>query len=100
MNKKLVCYAEGHDGQWQAFCPDFDLAVQGRTFEEVYAALRVAILEYIEAAQQEDPMTRDRLLNRRTPIAERVRLFWRYVSAVFRSSNREATHGFTVACPA
>ena len=36
MRKLLRCYAERHHGQWEAFCLDFDIAVQGSSFEEVY----------------------------------------------------------------
>jgi predicted RNase H-like HicB family nuclease len=75
----MICYAEGHEGTWAAYCPDLDLAVQGRTFEEVYGVLGVAIRDYVEAAAQEKFSDRDRLLSRKAPLWERLCLYWRYL---------------------
>lgn len=100
MRKKLLCYAEGHEGAWQAFCLDFDLAVQGRTFEEVYGTLLVAIRDYVEAALSEDRSTKERLLNRKSPLLERARFYWHYLKALSKVHTEEMTHGFTIPCPA
>jgi len=100
MRKKLLCYAEGHDGSWEAFCLDLDLAVQGHSFAEVYSALRDAIQDYVDAALTEDAENRMRLLNRRAPIVERVKFFWRYLTAIRKTDNSEMTHGFTILSPA
>ena len=48
MRKLLRCYAERHQGRWEAFCVDFDIAVQASSFEEVYHQLNVAVTDYIE----------------------------------------------------
>jgi hypothetical protein len=100
MRRNLICYAEGHEGAWAAYCPDLDLAVQGRTFEEVYGVLRDAVYDYIDAAEQETPADRDRLLSRKAPLLERLRLYWRYLAAVSRTHDAELKHGFTLPCPA
>ncbi len=100
MRKKLLCYAEGHEGAWQAFCLDFDLAVQGRTFEEVYGRLLATIADYVEGAHGEDRSTKERLLNRKAPILERVRFYWHYLKALRKDRTEEMTHGFTIPCPA
>ena len=96
MRRKLLCYAQGHEGSWQAFCLDLDLAVQGLTFEEVYAALRLAIQDYVEAALQEDDPSRKRLLNRKAPFMERMRFFWQYLTAVSKTNGDEMQHGSCV----
>ena len=53
MTKFLTCYATGDSGGWEAICVDFDIAVQGKSFEEVFQELKVAIREYVESAKQE-----------------------------------------------
>jgi len=37
--RRLLCFAQGTDGDWDAACPDLDIAVQGRSCEEVYDLL-------------------------------------------------------------
>ncbi len=100
MRKRLLCYAQGHSGAWEAFCLDLDLAVQGRSFEEVYLSLQAAIRDYVEAALKEDGQTAERLLKRKAPIFERFRFYARYLGSILKSSNEEETHGFTLPCPA
>ncbi len=63
----VVCFAHGQDGQWEALCVDFDIAVHGRSFEEVQKALNEAIWTYVEDAEKESPSVRKALLNRRSP---------------------------------
>ncbi len=100
MRKRLLCYAEGHGEAWEAFCLDLDLAVQGRSFEEVYRSLSAAIRDYVEAALKEDRATAERLLNRKAPLLERLRFYRRYVGSILRSHKDEETHGFTIPSPA
>lgn len=49
------CFAEGNGASWEAFCLDFDLAVQGRSFEDVYAKLNDQIALYIESTASLPP---------------------------------------------
>jgi len=100
MRKRLLCFAEGHGDAWEAFCLDLDLAVQGRSFEEVYRSLSAAIRDYVEAARKEDKRTADRLLNRRAPLWDRLRFYGRYFGSVLKPHDDEKTHGFTLPCPA
>ncbi len=100
MRKGLLCYAEGHGEAWEAFCLDLDLAVQGRSFEEVYRSLSAAIRDYVEAALKEDRATAERLLNRKAPLLDRLRFYRYYLGSILRSHKDEETHGFTISCPA
>jgi hypothetical protein len=70
----IVCFARGRPGEWEALCIDFDIAVQGESFDDVRQALDCAIKDYVAAAQEEDAETRIKLLNRRAPW--HVRMLW------------------------
>src|SRR6185503_2729656 len=37
--RRLLCFAQGTDGDWDAACADLDIAVQGGAYEEVYDLL-------------------------------------------------------------
>lgn len=64
----LRCYAEKKDGVWQAFCLDFDLAVQGESLDEVRKKLHNIIVDYLtDALIGEDRKHAEQLLNRRAP---------------------------------
>ncbi|HEX3885715.1 MAG TPA: hypothetical protein VHW66_23900 [Stellaceae bacterium] len=94
----LRCYAERKQGRWQAFCVDFDLAVQGDSFEEVYASLDQAVGEYRNYVSELPEPDRSRLLRRRAPIGSRVA----FLSAVVRTALRsredhdEGSFGYTL----
>jgi predicted RNase H-like HicB family nuclease len=99
--RDVQCFARGREGDWEAICLDFDIAVQGVSFNEAREALEDAVASYVEAARQEDAQTRERLLNRRAPL--RVALLWsiRVLASAWRArSNGEAAASFPVACPA
>ena len=102
MRRYLLCVAHGRDHEWEAFSLDFDLAVQGRTFEEVENLLRQAVVAYVEQAMAEPEPIRGRLLTRRVPF--RTMIMWRLrvaLSALFsRQRNDDTTFGFPVSCPA
>jgi hypothetical protein len=64
----LRCYANKSDQQWQAFCIDLCLAVQGESFAEVKSKLEVQIQDYVyDALAGEDKEFADYLLNRKAP---------------------------------
>ena len=105
MKSSLLCVAHPSDvGGWEAFCLDFDLAVQGHTFDEAKDCLQKAIASYVEDAMKEDIAHRDRLLNRRAPFFVRVAWGWRFFLSTVRDrrdhNNKDVAVGFPVACPA
>lgn len=62
------CLAERHDGVWQAFCLDFDLAVQGDSLKDVKQKLHAQIAEYVyDALAGEDQRYARHLLRRTAP---------------------------------
>jgi predicted RNase H-like HicB family nuclease len=78
--KTLHCYAEGQDGDWEAICLDLDIAVQGRTFEEVFGSLREAIKLYLDSVSSLPADERRSLLQRPAPIVVRLKFLahaWR-----------------------
>ena len=98
--RTIRCFARGHDGAWEAFSADFDIAVQGASFDEARRELELAIADYFEAARAEDSVTCARLLNRRAPW--HVRVFWYVTSVVWGLMNRSGRVEpalFPVACP-
>jgi hypothetical protein len=97
----LTCYAEGREGKWEAICIDFDLAVQGRSHQEVYERLLAAIRDYVESARLEPPEQAKRLLRRAVPWHLRARLTFSFLYhwLLHRRKDGEA-HGFTLTCPA
>jgi hypothetical protein len=104
MHKAVVCIASGRGREWEAFCLDFDLAVQGRSYDEARASLAHAIHMYVDAALAEPEPVRSRLLARRAPFL--VRLTWAvrvFLSALaIRATHRgdsSATVEF-IECPA
>ena len=98
MRDNLYCIASGHGDQWEAFCLDLDLAVQGRSFDEVHQFLAKAIHIYVEHAMEEPEPTRTQLLSRKAPFL--VRLSWGV--RLFRSviSDKTDPIGFPIACHA
>ena len=103
MSRYLYCIAHGREHEWEAFCLDFDLAVQGRSFQEVSSLLTQAVENYMqEVAQQPDESVRRALINRRAPLHVRAMWRWRLALAALsgRSHTGESTYGFPVSCPA
>ncbi len=76
-NKVVLCYAEGGPEGWEAFCVDYDLAVQGDSFPDAREKLSEQIDFYLEEVGRLPAADRARLLNRRMPWFERARLVFR-----------------------
>lgn len=95
--KNIQCHAHRSGDGWEAFCPAFDIAVQGGTFLEVRAVLEDAINTYVETAIAEPEPSRSRLLARRAPWYMRLAWAWRGLSAVLCSSaaDRDGHAGIT-----
>ena len=92
------CYAERKDGQWRAFCLDFDLAAQADTCEEVRAKLDAMLDDYVAGATRPSGLPRQpAALRRRTPLPRR-----RVCRRVpFHHQNSNPNHsrlGFFIAC--
>jgi hypothetical protein len=103
MTLTLYCVARGRGAEWEAFCLDFDLAVQGRSADEVVGRLKAAIAQYIDSAMNEPEPIRSQLLNRHVPFW--TTLMWRLRVAHWaltgsRKKAEESTFGFPVPCHA
>jgi hypothetical protein len=72
--RRHLCYYEGLGDEWEAISVDFDIAVCGRSLDEVKALLKSAIRTYIEDANNEEEGARKRLLSRRMP--KTVQFVW------------------------
>lgn len=96
---ELRCVAAGHDDQWEAFCLDLDLAVQGNSLEEVRNSLNKAVGMYVKSATAQPEPDRTRLLQRKAPLPVRLRwallVFWHKLF-----SHRDTADRFTVTCHA
>lgn len=70
------------DGQWQAICVTFNLAVQADTLPEARRKLDAMVSDYLyEATEGEDSEHCEMLLNRRAPL-----YFWlKYLRALLLS---------------
>ena len=65
----IRCFAERKDGVWQAFCLNFDLAVQGESFVEVKEKIGDMIADYVfDALAGEDMAYAPQLLKRSAPL--------------------------------
>lgn len=97
VTRTLHCRAWGADGRWEAICLDFDLAVQGSSWEEVRSSLDQAIQLHLEASDALPAADRLRMLRRRSPFRLWV-AFW----IGWWVANRKASyhHQYTMPLPA
>jgi predicted RNase H-like HicB family nuclease len=96
-SRTLHCYAEGRDGEWEAICLDLDIAVQGRSFEEVCTSLRQAVSLYLETLADLEPKQRQSLLRRSAPLSVRLKFLAHAVRGLFSDrSGRSQRHQFTM----
>ena len=102
MKRTLMCFAHGNGSAWEAICIDFDIAVQGTSFEGVKKLLDESIATYVRSAMKETPEVRDQLLNRRAPLLVRARLALGFLWHVLRHKNHgdDQSAGFSMPCPA
>jgi hypothetical protein len=103
VNQKLLCYAYGRDDSWEAICIDFDLAVHGKSFNDVQDRLSKMAKSYLEDAMKEDAETARQLMGRRAPFLTRARLaillFWRLMTGA-NSGKGNYYAGYDMPCPA
>lgn len=88
--RTLHCYAQGRDGDWEAICLDLDIAVQGRSFEEVFGSLQEAISLHYETVAELPVDQRPALLHRPVPFLARV------VRGLFAGGDDRQRHQFTM----
>ncbi|MFI4981687.1 MAG: hypothetical protein ACHQIO_15175 [Nevskiales bacterium] len=78
--KSFLAFVEERDGRWEAICLDFDLAVQGRSFDEVTDKIRDQVRLFLDGVRDLPPADQARLLRRRVPPSLQLRLllsvFW------------------------
>ena len=95
--RTLHCYAEGRDDEWEAICLDLDIAVQGRSFEEVFASLQEAIALYLETVAELRPEERRPLLQRSPPLSIRLKFLIHAVRGLFSDDGgHHQRHQFTM----
>ncbi len=102
MNKAIWCYAEGRPGNWEAVCLDFDLAVQGGSFDEVYKELNESIsmyLEYVKSLPEEEHL---QFLSRKVPFNLRLKfVLILLATTLFKNGGHDRDcAGFLVHCQA
>jgi hypothetical protein len=96
----VLCFAHGRESDWEALCIDFDIAVQGRSFDEVKSMLDGAVASYVDDARLETPNVRDRLLKRRAPWYVTLGMTLRLIAFnLFHGRKSEAQASFPVLCP-
>lgn len=103
MRHQIACYAEGRPGQWEAFCLDFDIAVHGQSFEDVFRDLNKAIAMYLETVATLPAEEKAHLLKRRAPLSIRMKFMWyalRYALTGRTGNGGKSRAEFTVPCPA
>ena len=98
--KSLLCFAQGHEGAWEAICLDLDIAVQGTSFVDVQTALKSAVTSYIQDAAGEEPDTSRRLLTRAAPWHVRTKYLTNFfITTMFRPDD-EYRHAYNMYCAA
>jgi predicted RNase H-like HicB family nuclease len=96
-NRTLHCYAEGQDGEWEAICLDLDIAVQGRSFEEVFLSLKEAISLYLESVADLQPGEQRSLLYRSAPLSVRLKFLGHAIWGLFSDPGGPSErHQFTM----
>ena len=96
-HRSLRCYAEGCDGDWEAICLDLDVAVQGGSFEEVFASLQEAISLYLESVTDLPPEERRDLLHRPAPFPVRFKFLAHALRGLLADSDdHRQRHQFTM----
>jgi hypothetical protein len=95
--RTLHCFAEGRDGDWEAVCLDLDIAVQGRSFEEVFGSLQKAISLYLESVADLPSDQRPALLRRPVPFMVRLKFLAHAARGLFADSDGDRQrHQFTM----
>jgi predicted RNase H-like HicB family nuclease len=95
--RTLHCYAEGRDGDWEAVCLDLDIAVQGRSFEEVFGSLQEAISLYLKTVADLPADQQPALLRRPVPFFVRLKFLTHAARGMFAGGDTDRQrHQFTM----
>ena len=101
MQRKLLCFIQGHEGAWEGICVDFDIAVAGRNIPEVQESLAKAIRLYVQSALEQDSETKKRLLSRKAPFYVRLSFIIRFFLSGLRNRNSDGIDcTYRMPCPA
>ena len=102
MHHIVRCYAEGRPGAWEAICLDFDLSVQGDSFEDVYRDLNKSIEMYCNYVNQLPEEERMSFIRRRAPLTLRLRFLWHAIRGFFDGDDdsNKSRHEYTAPCHA
>lgn len=94
MSMIVHCYVEGRGSTWEAVCVEFDIAVQGHSFDEVAGSIGKAVHEYLEYVHTLPEPAQRQFLNRRVPLRTRLNFAVRaFISAVSaRPSDGDDSH--------
>jgi len=95
----IFCYAEGRDSDWEAFCLNFDLAVQGASFDDVRAKLNEAIEIYLEGVRALPKEEWARMVNRRAPLSMWLGPFLHLLTTALTRRDDRLRHEFTLPSP-
>jgi hypothetical protein len=76
---RFLCFAHGQDNLWEAICVDLDIAVTGRSLQEVKDLLETAVFSYVADAKKENPAARDKLLSRASPVTVKISFLARVI---------------------
>ena len=93
----IFCYADGRDSDWEAFCLNFDLEVQGASFDDVRAKLNEAIEIYLEGVRALPKEEWARMVNRRAPLSSDFDTYFRNLLSNQPLMDREKAVGTTQA---
>ncbi len=93
--KPLLCFAHGHGDSWEAICLDLDIAVQGRSHDEVFKRLNEAVVSYVQDAMKEEPRVARELLQRKAPFYVRAKHVAGFLATTLLSRDKEQRHGYT-----
>ena len=96
----LRCIAEGHNGQWEAVCLDFDLAVQGQSFEDVRRRMAEAVTSYLECVSELSESEKAQFLSRKAPWHMRLRFAWHLFWHILRDGGDSNSASFSLPAPA
>lgn len=82
----LKCYAEKEETCWVALCLNFNLAVQGDSFEEVKTKLESMIVDYVyDALEGEDKAYASQLLTRKASYLFWIKYYWIKIKVALHS---------------
>ena len=94
--RMVFCFAEEQDGTWEAFCVDFDLAVQGRSFDEVYSKLNEQLHLYVGYISELPETDQKRFLRRRAPVHVTALILCKVVGSVLFRGLRSSRHEYSL----